>query len=363
MNKVDEALVNRLMEETGCDRTLAVFLLTFTGGDLEGAKTILESVSKDIYVLKGKFKGTERTNLYGLFLVFFDIKREKMMSVEALVSKDERIQMVDVHQSWDSMIQLIRLGMSDKNTLPALSRDLRNALMDSFGLEENKKNYFPFIQVKNLAKIESYISPFITQVISDSSVFLDLSIEEITPFQYYKSESAEWNLVRAQTAEQSSESREAAEEIAPSGFLEGEPLITLKIEPVLDPVHGKPVSELEPGEEIWVKIIDERDVGKYLAGLLGGRDEITGLPKPIFVPVESIERTEAGNAHLTIRFGPGIMGEALVPEDVKVRVGAVAETKPPVEAESEPMDKIIKVAPYLIAALIAFLLVFIIFFR
>ena len=47
----------RLQAETGCDPVLGALLLQFTGDDIEGALKILQSVEKNIIVLRLKFIG------------------------------------------------------------------------------------------------------------------------------------------------------------------------------------------------------------------------------------------------------------------------------------------------------------------
>jgi len=146
--QITEDMIKSLMEETGCDRSVAVVLLNFTGGDLDGAKTILESVERNIVAIKGKFWGGEQEALKGFFVVFYDLKKERLLAVDGVVTKDERAKEIDIHQRWDTLWELIKLGAVDRNTLKTMTEDLKTALFNAFGTEDRKRLFINFLKVE-----------------------------------------------------------------------------------------------------------------------------------------------------------------------------------------------------------------------
>ena len=102
------------------------------------------------------------------------------------------------------------------------------------------------------------------------------------------------------------------------------------MDPVLSPVKGTEIKELEFGDNIQVRITDERDIADYLAVLLGGK--VDSIRVPIYAKIVEVKELEGGNVGVLTQFGPGIMGMFKVPSEVKV----VSSQE---EEESQPLQK------------------------
>ncbi len=352
--QITEDMIRSLMEETGCDRSVAIILLNFTGGDLDGAKTILESVERTIVAVKGKFWGMEQGGLRGFFIVFYDLKKERLLAVDGVVTKDERAKEIDIHQRWDTLWEMIKLGAMDRNTLKTITEDLKTALFNAFGTEDRKRMFINFLKVDDERHLEDYVRTVIADALKEENPFVEVSIEKISPFQFFKSEDS--NIEEIFTEEEEEEEKSPSQR--EHSLLEEEPLIVLKIEPELDPVKGIPAAEVKPGDSIWIRIRDDREASKYLASLLGGIDETTGIPKPIYVPVEEVEQRETGSLRFRVKFGPGILGETLV--EPEVRIKTEFEKKAP-KATSN-VDKYLRYLPYVVAGFLALAILLLIIF-
>lgn len=110
--------------------------------------------------------------------------------------------------------------------------------------------------------------------------------------------------------------------------LEDEFEIRLKAQFAIDPVKGKTVKQLNKGERLVVKIVDERRTGEYLMLLLGAKKE--GKEKPVTGEVIRAEEMPNDRYKIFVRFGPGVYGEGWVGASVKLKtVQSEEEIEPP----------------------------------
>jgi hypothetical protein len=85
-------------------------------------------------------------------------------------------------------------------------------------------------------------------------------------------------------------------------------------------MSGHPVDDLEEGDQVMVKIIDNREIGKYLAKLLGTNLQDGKSP---FIPasIKEIKRIQDPDSYRIIsELGPGIYGESWVLPATKVKL-------------------------------------------
>jgi len=94
------------------------------------------------------------------------------------------------------------------------------------------------------------------------------------------------------------------------------------------------VRELEYGDEIQVRITDERDIADYLAELIGAK--VDSVRVPVYSTVVDSKELEGGYLGVFTQFGPGIMGTFRVPEDARVMCRrTLEEEEPPVRGKGE----------------------------
>lgn len=105
-----------------------------------------------------------------------------------------------------------------------------------------------------------------------------------------------------------------SKEQAPSAVLDDQSIaeidegVMLKCKFSVDPVKGRQLSHISPGDKIWMIVTDERDLARYLVQLLinAGKGSEDGLPATV---VKKEERQD-GRIKIQAEFGPGITGLA-----------------------------------------------------
>ena len=84
--------------------------------------------------------------------------------------------------------------------------------------------------------------------------------------------------------------------------------------PVIDPVHGKPVSELEPDDMIEVKIKGGVGAGDLIHKYL------TSTNQDAIFPVERVEKTDSDKTYIFLKINEEVKGIITVTKDIRLRV-------------------------------------------
>ncbi|TDX48904.1 hypothetical protein [Orenia marismortui] len=96
--------------------------------------------------------------------------------------------------------------------------------------------------------------------------------------------------------------------------------IELKCTPVISAVKGKKIDDLDLGDEIFVKITDQREVSNSIADLLGDNPkELTGKI------VEVNFNQELDRYNVLVQFKPNIYGNLVVEPELKIKANKVIE--------------------------------------
>ncbi|KXS40162.1 MAG: hypothetical protein AWU54_2076, partial [Candidatus Frackibacter sp. T328-2] len=87
-----------------------------------------------------------------------------------------------------------------------------------------------------------------------------------------------------------------------------------KCTPIISAVKGIRAGDLEVGDKLLVRIVDRREVGRYLADLISTEDQqiAIGVIDQIYFNEDSKRYT------LMIEFGPNIYGKLLIDSEVKL---------------------------------------------
>jgi len=333
--KIDEGLITTLVQETGCDRTLAGMLLKFTGGDIDGAKRILKAVPKDIFVFKIKFV-TQITSYYGAMLICYDSKEKRIRRPAVVVTDEKDIGKIDIKNPWrDFENQLYEYAKIRKVDAIKIE-NIKRRLAEKEFIEKLEKIISPSRAINREALNALFLDELYT-IFADTNIALKVDIEQIDVFELNRGIESIEELIEP-------EERSEAEKIKEKQpFKRREySLVVLKIEPVLSPVSGRPIKELEFGDEIQVRITDERDIADYLAELLGGK--VDSMRVPIHTKIIEVKPLEGGNVGVLTQFGPGILGMFKIQEDAKVLTKA-SETE-----NIKPKEEKKEISPYLVTA-------------
>ncbi len=315
-------LVDRLVEETGCDEVLATMLLKFTGGDIEGAKRIIEAVPKDIFAVKGKFI-TQVTGYYGAFFFCYDGKEGNIKRLISVISDDKDVAKFDLALPWQRFEEILYDYARNKKVDALKIEQFKRLFTDSEFISKLANVFKPGAKVKKDV-FENLLLDELYNIFADTNIAVKFEIEMTDAFALNKSlKEADYIL-----EEEKKEERSIDEEVEKSKKA-NQSLIVLKVSPELSPVRGVEIKNLEFGDEIQVRITDEREIADYLAELLGGK--VDSIRVPIYTKIVEVKELEGGNVGVLTQFGPGIMGMFKVPEDVKVVTREVAEEEPEVK--------------------------------
>ena len=352
----NEELINELVTSTGCDRILGGMLLKFTGWDLDGARRIIEAVPKDIFALKLKFI-TQITGFFGALFLSYDEKKRVVKRFIAIITDDKEIGRVDVEKQWTEFEE-------------ELYSNARTRKIDGLKVDQLKKRMTgdEFIsKLSNVLKVgrpvkkellNSILVDELYNIFTDTNIAVKFDVEMTDAFELNKAK----GIVQAGSIEGDEfNAEEVDSEIDKQNQEEREEhsLIVLSVDPVLSPVSGTSIQDLEFGDEIQVRISDEREIADYLAELLGAK--VDSIRVPIFTKIIEVKELETGDLGVFTQFGPGILGMFKVPEDVKIATRGITEDESPsVEKKKRKEVNPLIVVGGIVAVLILFIvLVFI----
>ncbi|UCB46993.1 MAG: hypothetical protein JSV25_06130 [Spirochaetota bacterium] len=326
--KDDDAMVQDLVQSTGCDLKLASMLLDFTSGDLKGAKRIIRAVPKDIFAVKVKFI-TQITGYYGALFFCYDEKDNNISRVLTVVTNDKEIGSIDLGQHWPAFENELYEFMRTKRVDGSKMEQLKGRFSDK-EVAGRISTLLKVGQSINDELLNNLLVDELYTCFSDTNIAVKYTIEMTDVFELNKGQGVEIseNEDALNPEEVDEKLKEKQEQKKPD-----QSLIVLKVDPVLSPVKGTEIKNLEFGNNIQVRITDERDIADYLAVLLGGKVE--SMRVPIYAKIVEVKDLESENVGVLTQFGPGIMGMFKVPADVKVVTKQEEE-----EEEQEPVKAV-----------------------
>ena len=297
-----------IMEETGCDTEQAELVLQSTGNDVEKAIKIINSLLKQIIVIKGKFK-TKTGSYFGLFVLIADIKLNKVLRLANIVTCNPGIYQNGLNKPWhefERKLYALKLG---EGSQPEITQKLQEHLKN-WTRGEQKSEIFEALVQNNKESLEEMLAREIKVICPDEEITLNIQLEEVNLFQFKElKEQIDEDIAKLRLPEP----LEQQDEIAS---------LVLKVETIKNAGReGKTVRDLQPGEMIWAKITDQRDIAQYLSKLLGGRIKRNGTEEiiPLTVPVEEIIQDKE-KIRLIVRFGPAVIGEEELDEHERIAV-------------------------------------------
>lgn len=282
-----------LMEETGCDRGEAELALEMCGYEVEEAVRRIPRLLRDICVLKGKFLLPPK-NQHGLVLVILNLKTRSVLRARAVMSYDPAVCAVGLDEEWFAFEKHLYGCRLWDGSLPAESLEVEQHLTAHFRAAPPET--FERLREASSEAASRELAVPLRSLFGEGglSVRLKKDILDLGQFQ---------SLRRAPTP---------ARRNKPTPRVEtAEDLLVLKIALEEDP-EGVPASELRAGNLVFARIVDGRDIAKYLARLFGGLT--ASGPVPIEAPVEAIESVSDGML-VRVRFAVGVAGDGMVPAD------------------------------------------------
>lgn len=290
--------IELLMEETGCDRGEAELALEMCGYEVEEAVRQIPRLLNDICALKGKFV-RPLENQHGLFLVVLNLKNRKVLRARAVMSYDPAVCAVGLDEDWFAFEKHLYGCRLQDGSLPAESLEVEQRLAAHFRAAEPA--VFDLLRTAGAEEAMAELAAPLRVHFRDPGLSLRLK-KDILDLGQFQS-------LRKVPAPAAKRGRPA------TGAPPEEDLLVLKIALEEDP-EGVPAAELHAGDMVFARIVDGRDIARYLARLFGGLTSSGSTP--IEVPVEAIETSPAGTL-ARVRFAIGVAGDTVVTGEKRLK--------------------------------------------
>jgi len=247
--------------------------------------------------LKCYFFTPKRGDIWGAFCLIFDGADGDVMDSVFWATRSLTSAPVDVTAHWKTLNKLIpQMGtyekfLGDKLSallLDALSSETRVALCQSASQPELLKSVSD--EIRN--RFERATHCFLEFKIS----FELLSAQDLINAGVLVKDdaSAEPETAQTQPAEKA--------------------ITLINCVPIIDPVHGKPVSELEPGDMVEVKIQGGVGAGDMIHKFL------TSTNQDAVFPVDRVEKSNADKTYIFLKINDELQGLVTSTKDIRLRV-------------------------------------------
>jgi hypothetical protein len=274
----------------------------------EKVSTEVKTLPKEVSVIKATFRGEVAVGPNGVVLSYINPDTMELLGLDIAVTDELDAGVPPVFEEWETF----RNGLQKFKKTYLVNSQSTISLLKSLKTKLDKLKEDE-LQEEGLSGI---IKSGIEETIN-AKVKIDLKLDKI-PYDEYT------NLEDKESLKQL---EEKLKERKPEELTAEEVLLYLKVQVAIDPVAGKQVTELVKGDKVLVKIIDERQIAQYLTSLLGGKEE-EGELIPIPALVTRAEILPQERYKLIVKFGPGIFGETIVPQTIKLKIVAPEEVIP-----------------------------------
>lgn len=304
--------VKELMYSAGIDTKLSTLLVEFTGGDIEGAKKIVEAMPKEYIAIKIRYMA-HKTHYYGAILIVVDIKGGNLEDIFIIVDKKTVASQIDNTMKYEDFKEKIIKYIKVQNP----DQEIMGRFREIMGKEDFKEKIFDKLQENNEFDIEQLkliFSELFSRILTERNCALKIETEGVDIFRIHES-AHQYKIKRDDEKKEGGKEGSQKEEV----HIRNISLVLLKAEPVVSPVMGVPANELQLNDEIMVKIIDEREIGDYLAKLLNGKENEELIPIPATIK-EINKQEDTENLMIVVEFGPGIAGKMFISPEIKIEI-------------------------------------------
>lgn len=295
------ALENQiLINNYGVTPEFAEQLTAFTG-DIEGSIRLLEASEKDIVVTRVKFISSKKMN-YGAMIFFYNYQSGIPEFILCGVSYDVALSKIKMEGDWREFVSDVETFMQGKDADHDTAARIEAEILSSHNV-----NYIAsfFIDRHNIdiVNLKRFLISSLSKVLLDTNIVLKMVQSDVDVFKFR-------NMMG---------NMHQGLKIVPKKNADLIMLVNLAIDPVLAPIGGVDVERIPEGEDVFVKITDDREIAKYIIEILGAVDS-TGAGRAVFGKVVRNQKSEESeNNHLTLQFGPGIYGTFSVGSKVRVQ--------------------------------------------
>lgn len=286
--------VHLLMEETGCDQSEAELALSEAGYDVARAVRAIRALLRHFVVLKVRFFVPAKGH-YGLLLAVANARHRTLARVRAVTGFNPSVYEASLEEGWEEFERHLYASRLGEGVLQQMSQSLERTLVQTW---QSGGSFFEDLRPDRAESLAKRCAETLG-VFFASPATVDVRREEINLDQFRRYEPRE-------------------EGAAFPGEGNPTPVENLVLRVRLEEApEGRPASSLQPGDRVWARIDDERDIAGYLARLLAGLDD-TG-PRPLLVPVEEL-RAQESQSLIQVRLCGSVLGLAMLQPDTLLRV-------------------------------------------
>jgi hypothetical protein len=282
--------------------------------------------SQKFAIIKGRFKAAG-SNIFGLFIAFVDKDLRMLDSAIGVVSSFSSLFAHDPAGSWKEIEDAIQIAKWEGNMIKNISNDLQMTLDQIRKDNSYQEELVEYVLSGSIKHIENFFIRLLEKILREKNIILEVDLEEATLSEIEK--------IRHDTLKKQVEERRDKSEDEGIQLKDGD--VMIPVFHILNPVSGKPIMNIKPGEFIWIRIDSSTEQGEYFANLLGLKEE--DKVKPVPAEVVKIARKKPTGYYIYVRIAPSVYGKAI--EDasmVKLKM-ANDSLQPKEEQKSEIEDQ------------------------
>lgn len=340
-DKVDSSLerkVAKLMEECGCTYRQAAAMIEFTGGNVNQALEIIGThQEKNTLIVKARFRA-DHTRHYGMIFLVLDLGQEMLEKIEVAVANDIRLCQFDESASWENFERVVYGLQLKDGVIPRLAGILKHRIKEIFRSKNKKMQFFQTLRSGNYSLFKDWFKDEIASAVNDNTLELKADINLISTLEPE---------VKIKSTAEKKKEPEVVQRIEKE---KNESDFVLEVALSVSPLSGVLVSDLRRGDRVIAKIIDKREVGMYIAQLMGGRRDNKIIP--IIAYIEDVTLISDHEVKVIVNLGPGIKGEAIANIEIRAMLASPKE----VDIEKRDTSDVYKVISFI---LLVFILIFV----
>ncbi|MFN4244982.1 MAG: hypothetical protein ACK4F9_02405 [Brevinematia bacterium] len=277
----------------GIPEKIANFLVSYFKGDMEKVYFVLNSLRKDVVVLKLKFS----FSIYlGVAIIFINTRSKTIDLVKSYVSQSPEISKINIEIPWREVIKSI------SDNIKVLQVDLDLSKKADYIFSSDSKFSQTLIKLvcdnRQYLDIKRFLYTYIPIVLGDQNAVVRFSFERIDVFSFYRF-----------IKDSNIPIPENLKFIEEEGVLSSVSISDIAVQPVLSPIDGVSMNYLKPGDEIVVKILDTDEVSRCFV-----KDD--GI---VPAKILSIKPLENERNLVAVEIGPGFVGNFVIKNDVKLK--------------------------------------------
>ncbi|BDU50131.1 hypothetical protein [Haliovirga abyssi] len=296
-------IIEMICKKIGVNERVASKLFELSNNDLDKVDEIYsKSEISEFLLIRGKFLG-KRKNINGLFYIRIDINQMELDSIDFFVTYNKNIYSTDINIEFHIFEKI--LGHYKNQTDLEYEEETKN-IIDFF------KQYFHPGTVLELLK--NFKSSRKDEVKNQINSQMNLAINEIASIEIV----TDYEVIIKSKQEEDENYLEASLEI--------------------DPFNGKKVAELKKSDEIYIKLTDNSEYGRFISKTIGAKDS------PVLRQVESIIEVSKGALEtkeykIVVNIVDDIYAKIYASGEIKVKTDKIVLNKKLIEEELKEYEK------------------------